>query len=229
MRQVDYIHFRQAASAFEAWILVRRTNQESLKYIGLTGYSPKAIECKPKTADFDVDAKKLAGLVVDPTRYPQAFKPNRLVKAKCYWNKFIAKHVVSNSIYQIESNPQSQHYGCLKQNNHYIFGDYDLYDIILLSHPKGNLGAVESLNGEFHIRGPRLLPIQTFINQRIGVPMIQHGCEMQTRSHSDQTVDFFGPQGEQFAMHNLADIRHWYSSKFQRLPLLFPSDDCESP
>ena len=122
--------------------------------------------------------------------------------------------------YQLDKNRNSKHYGCLMLDGKYLHGDYDLYDIILTKHPRGNLAAVETLRGVKHMRGPRFVPIMSFVNHRIGVPMIQHGGEMQFADHSEQSVDAFGPNGEQFPLRTKLSIISWYEKAFSgRKPL----------
>ena len=88
IRQQDKAVFADAARHFNLWILVRRTNRESLPYIGLPGYTPKPIDCKAKTADSSYDSRyRTAGLVVDPNEHRRAFGP-RLADALSEWKKF---------------------------------------------------------------------------------------------------------------------------------------------
>jgi hypothetical protein len=89
IRPQDVEAFRDAARQFKVHILVRRTNPASLRYIGRKGFIPKPVDCKPKTADYDVVlpdglVTKCAGLVVDPTlpRFEKAFKEGRAVPAE---------------------------------------------------------------------------------------------------------------------------------------------------
>ncbi len=70
-RHVDI--FQQASRHFHCYILLRRTNPNSLKYIGKQGFIPKPVDCKPKTAKNNVQLlknktqiSKCAGLVVKP-------------------------------------------------------------------------------------------------------------------------------------------------------------------
>ena len=44
MRLSDWMTFHRAAQAFGQWILVRWTNRESLKYIGIRTWDPRTIE-----------------------------------------------------------------------------------------------------------------------------------------------------------------------------------------
>jgi hypothetical protein len=84
MRPQDEKAFFDVASLLKLWIIVRRTNPESLKYIGKRGYVPKPLNCKPKTADRDVPPYKVGGLVVDPELHEGAFiersKYNKAIK-----------------------------------------------------------------------------------------------------------------------------------------------------
>src|SRR5262245_27167018 len=85
MRPQDITCFREAARDLELWILVRATNPLSLGYIGLAGFTPKPVECKPKTAD--VESHPAGGLVADPFTVPEAFSASKLEKAKQLWRK----------------------------------------------------------------------------------------------------------------------------------------------
>lgn len=224
MRPQDKLVFASAAQRFSVWILVRRTNPASLKYVGRGGYTPKPIDCKAKTADCDVGAYRLAGLVVDPNRWPEAYSSRRREDALKNWADFAeAQGLGSDSPggrYDVDEDPRSPHCGCVRLEGSYVHGDYDLYDIILPEHPRGNLAAVETLHGARHLRGPRVIPVMEFINRNIGVPMVQHGGEMQYADHSEQSIDVFGPQGQQCTILNQFSVRAWYEETFQgRQPL----------
>jgi hypothetical protein len=78
----------------------------------------------------------------------------------------------------------------------YLFGDYDLKDIVDPDHPSGNVAAVEKLYGQLSLRGPKVYPVQEFINTRIGVPILQHGGDAQARPHADEVVHVFSPKGK---------------------------------
>jgi hypothetical protein len=211
MRTQDKAAFLDAARQFNVWILVRRTNPASMKYIGKQGFSPKRIDCKAKTADLDIAPYELAGLVVDPTIHPNAFKPKKLPTAKGFWAKM---QPLSATPYTVDANAKSKHYGCLQIQGRYIHGDYDLYDIIDVTQAQRNLAAVETLLGQPHRRGPKVLTVQEFINGRIGSPMIQHGGEAQHADHSEQSIDAFGPKGEDVTILNEFSVRGWYENKF---------------
>src|ERR1700712_2188266 len=87
MRPQDKSIFKDAAKTLNLWILVRATNGHSLKYIGMAGYKPKGIDCKAKTAYFDIGNVRLAGLVTSPFIQPKAFTLYKLPDAKMQWKK----------------------------------------------------------------------------------------------------------------------------------------------
>ena len=213
MRPQDKAVFLEAARKFQTWILVRRTNRASLEYIGRPGYSPKRIDCKAKTADLDVPPYKLAGLVVDFNVQPKAFKPEKLQKARHFWTEMNPR---LGTTYKVDADLKSKHYGALKLHESYIHADYDLCDIVDITQPHRNLAAVETLLGQTHRRGAKVLRVQEFINSRLGSPMIQHGGEAQYADHSEQSIDAFGPRGEDVTILNEFSVRGWYEEKFAR-------------
>ncbi len=98
MRGKDLRSFMQVARQLDVIILVRHTNEDSLKYVGAPGFYPKPAAIKAKTADFDppvtttrVNGKvaavtyRVAGLVVHPGFQPDCYKPIKLGKAKDCW------------------------------------------------------------------------------------------------------------------------------------------------
>jgi len=134
MRPKDVIVFQDAAKHFNVYIAVRRTNTASLKYIGVAGYVPKRLDCKPKTADQDGivegQLRELAGLVVDPTIVGEAaFKPGKYKKAVTEWEKFshtllgppmldvdgrpAYTYIPPGKFYAVQLDNSHKHYGCL--------------------------------------------------------------------------------------------------------------------
>jgi hypothetical protein len=233
MRPVDYGAFRDAAVKFTCWILVREINPASLQYIPLHDYVPKPIDCKPKTADRDVNGKSLAGLVIVPGFHPDAFSPAKKIEALEEWGSFLMKAGVQRSNnpglslgdqardeawrlmrarreYSVDVDVNSRHFGCLKLNGKWIHGDYDLKDVVVVGHERANLALVSTLRDQPHMIGPRLRMIQDFINGRVGKPMVQHGGDAQFRDHKNELIDVFGPQGEHDQLTNLAEITAWY-------------------
>jgi hypothetical protein len=203
--------FQKAARQFQVWILVRRTNRASLEYVTRAGYTPKPIDCKAKTADSDIPPYKLAGLVVDPTIHPKAFRPDKAAEARDCW---VAMKPIIGTLYKVDTNVKSKHYGCLQLQGSYIHADYDLYDVIDITQAHRNLAAVETMLGQPHRRGAKVLSVQEFINSRIGSRMIQHGGEAQYTDHTEQSIDAFGPDGEDVTILNEFSVRGWYENRF---------------
>ncbi len=236
MRLGDATIFRDVARTYNSWVLVRRINQRSLRYIGRSGYTPKRIDCKPKTAILDTNGRQLAGLVVVPTLHLQAFtRPKRQRAVEC-WQRFLVDCGVQPShkarpvdqgleeakalnakkgAYTVDLNEKSRHYGCLMFRGQWIHGDYDLKDIIPAGQERRNIALVEELHGQPHMRGPKLSMVQDYVNRRIGVSMVQHGAEAQYADHADERIDVFGPHGEEFTLKNARQTRLWYD-KLQR-------------
>jgi hypothetical protein len=99
MRGKDLQKFLMVARDMNVIILVRHTNEDSLKYVQLPGYYPKPAVVKAKTADVDpapvaklVNGKKftqtynIAGLVVHPGFQPSCYRGSKTEKALGYWN-----------------------------------------------------------------------------------------------------------------------------------------------
>jgi hypothetical protein len=234
MRQQDRAVFSAAAKHFQVWILVRRTNPAALLYIARPGYYPKPIDCKAKTADRDLGRYRLAGLVADPTQHPAAFDPVKLSGAVALWDTFVMKlggplfgygkgdrpGQTGRRGYNLDTNPRSAHFGCLTLHRLYLHGDYDLYDVIDPENPLNNEAIEEMLHGERNMCSPLQKKVQDWINARIGVPVVQHGGEMQFADHSEQTVDGFLPRGDLFTAETKRGIREIYQIALEgRQPL----------
>lgn len=234
MRVKDRLALRDAASFHKCWILVRAINPSSIRYLDDPQYTPKPIDCKPKTADANVGGKDLAGLVIAPGVHGAgAFRGGKFSKALDCWNSFLKSQNVppctdakltpkqralkeaaalnkSGGDYQVDVDEKSKHFGCLRFQGKWIHGDYDLKDIIIEGQERRNLAAVEEMRGQSHMRGPRFFQIRDFVNTRLGKPLIQHGGEAQYADHSDDTIDVFGPKGEHTQLTGAAEIAQWY-------------------
>jgi hypothetical protein len=222
IRQQDKAVFADAARHFNFWILVRRTNRESLPYIGLPNYTPKPMDCKAKTADTNYDSRyRMAGLVVNPNEHRRAFGA-RLADALSQWKKFQDVLRDPTSGYSVDRDTKSLHFGCVTLCRadtggvrKYIHGDYDLYDIVDANNVRVNLAIVETLHNQRHMRAPHFERVMQYVNSRIGVPMVQHSGQVQFAAHSDEPVDVFGPQGEDCTLLNEFSIRGWYKNRFE--------------
>ncbi len=213
MRLKDRVIFRNAAKDLNLWILVRDTNQKSLKYIGKAGYKPKRIDCKAKTADFNIGPYELAGLVVSPFIHPRAFRAFKLPDAKLQWGK--TGYLIGGR-YRLNTYVTSTHYGCLMIDGNYIHGDYDLFDIVDPTQPHRNLGLVASQHGVRNILGANTTKVMDYVNPRIGTQMIQHGGHAQFSDLSNQSkIDVFGPNGEDFSLTDENSLTEMYAKTFK--------------
>jgi hypothetical protein len=133
IRRQDVAVFAAAALAFDHIIGVRATNPASLQYVDRTReFTPKPIDCKPKTADCNAYVTETgmlvecAGLVVDPTvTGPGAFKDKKSDKAREAWNGFlkdksdeerthrIFRRRETKGFYAVDIDRRSKQYGCL--------------------------------------------------------------------------------------------------------------------
>jgi hypothetical protein len=158
----DFLHpnhinfFVAAAREFNCHILVRKTGQASLSWVGKRGYTGKRADMKAKTANRNVGHYQLEGLVCSPFMQPLAFTPERLASAHKEWAK--CRHLVTVpenragfddrrqprgclTPYLVQTNPDHKHYGCVVLVDmgllvpRYVHGDYDLYAIIPAGKP----------------------------------------------------------------------------------------------
>lgn len=226
----------QSAAKLGYWILVRGVNAASKKYMSAPAsaghrYASKQLDCKAKTADFNVDApgigrKETAGLVVNPMLpgYEAAFKPNRLASAKKCWIDTLSHvctdgrsgvfYMPTGQPYRVQMDENHKHYGCLAHCKgglstamYYIYGDYDLYDIVSAKAPARNERVMEKRYGDVdHARSPELYSVQTFLNANIGRPMVRHGGDMQFRGHQEEDIVVFHPNGD-------ATVCHWQKGR----------------
>lgn len=124
----EFIHYahievlRDASHRLGLFVLVRRTNPESIKFVGYPGFVPKPLACKPKTAKTDArfplggksGVSHCAGLVVDPRLVGQsAFGANANVHeaAVATWDKYWLGGPPNG--FRIQDDPKSGYYGCV--------------------------------------------------------------------------------------------------------------------
>jgi hypothetical protein len=225
MRDVDKVIFKAAAQSLRAWILVRRSNPESLKYIGKPGFTPKPFSCKAKTAKFDVQKYKVAGLVVNPHLLISAFPGDSSASAIKNWKHTATlvhsdPQAASRGLFVIQDTA-SPHYGCLTIDGKLVHGDYDLYDVVNVKYKRSNLALVETIEvapnvDMVHLKGYLVDSVAKYVNDRIGVPMVQHGGEAQFAPRiTDQVLDGFTPDGSWFELRNREEIRTLYRTTFE--------------
>lgn len=197
MRAEDKSVFAEAARRFQSWILVRCTNEDSLQFIGKAGFQPKPMSCKAKTADYEPDPRRktVAGLVANPAKVPRSFSVGRLSEATRIWDDFARHHLYPGSHYRVESDSASPYFGCLKLDGDFIYGDYDLFDIVPVGHERRNLALVKSVgDNQIDKRGARLTPVQDYVNRRLGTDMIKHGAQAQYMQGFEK-AHVFDPKG----------------------------------
>lgn len=98
MRGRDLRSFMLVARQYNVILLVRHTNEDSLRYVGLPGYYPKPAAVKAKTADRNpppvnrlingrpaTRVHKVSGLVVHPGFQPQCYMGAKVAKAQNCW------------------------------------------------------------------------------------------------------------------------------------------------
>ncbi|MGB3461949.1 MAG: hypothetical protein WBA33_08305 [Rhodanobacter lindaniclasticus] len=103
MRGIDLQKFLMVAREHKVILLVRHTNEDSLRYVGVSGYYPKPALIKAKTADLNPPGVMrsvagrmvrqdyaIAGLVVHPGMHPGAFKPAKVEKAMKAWHECLS-------------------------------------------------------------------------------------------------------------------------------------------
>jgi hypothetical protein len=118
--------------------------------------------------------------------------------------------------FRVDLDPASRHYGCLTLNGAYLHGDYDLKDIVNPRKLGPNTAIADRLHNQPHMRTDEFEPIQKYVNDRIGVPMLQHGGEAQFHEHTEDTIEVFGPSGQAHTLRGRGEIARWYKYGWNR-------------
>ncbi len=129
----NYIHyqhidvFKDVSRKLGLFILVRRTNPESLKFINYPGFVPKPLLCKPKTADRNIEWRvegcyrqiNCAGLVVNPFMLGQAAFSTweKCKNAMDTWRKYWGSPENVPEGFLIQNDMHSSYYGCIMRTN----------------------------------------------------------------------------------------------------------------
>jgi len=236
MRPQDVDAFALTARVYKVFILVRRTNPDSLQYIGKPGFIPKHIDCKAKTADNNVvlhgRLQELAGLVVDPNLVGAgAYKPGKHGKALDSWRAFQSHlappgrtPVTTAQRYGVQDDPSQPRYGAVVtwRNNYripsmrvFVHGDYDLFSVVPTDDRATNVFVQELLLGQHHSRGKQLMDVQNYVNARMGVPMVLHGEQDHYDNTFDDTVDIFYPDGTTVVSRSQVALRQFFEQELQ--------------
>ncbi|MBK8977030.1 MAG: hypothetical protein IPM29_14035 [Planctomycetes bacterium] len=229
MRPQDIRVFKEVARDFDVWILVRETNEASLRWIGEPGFTPKPIDCKAKTADIG----PLAGLVVDPYRRRDCISEARRGKARDCWADFekVLRADRERRVpeWGVRDAPGDEFHGAVTFRGSYVHGDYDLKDVIDAEHFARNLGVHDTLRGQKHVWSPEYRRVRDELNRRLGIEMIQHGAEAQYADHSDEMVRLFAPQGFTATFHSARELRRFYEMHGRQTLTGQPSDHRGDP
>ena len=240
MRPQDVEAFALAALVYKVYILVRRTNPDTLQYIGKPGFIPKHIDCKAKTADKNVvlhgRLQEVAGLVVDPHIVgPGAYKDGKIAKALKAWQDF--KHhlappgntpVTTAARYGVQADPAQPRFGAVVtwRNNYripsmqvFVHGDYDLFSIVPEDDRASNVFVVSDLLGLKNSRSKQLFDVQNYVNARMGVPMVLHGEQDHFDDTFDDVVDIFFPDGVQVKSRAGEQLRLFFTQELHGRPL----------
>jgi hypothetical protein len=179
--------FFQAADKFTCWIGLREPNPLADKWIGRAGYAPKMEACKAKTADNP--AHRFGGLVTDPTRCPEAFRPESHKAAVETWEKkFLVHGRLPAGFTRPESGPEA---GLVRYHGQAIYADFDLMAINKAS-AKG-----EFLPTTLAEQQALFAEVGPFLNAGFRAEMIQHGAEFMwdkgVGARESEFVYWFGP------------------------------------
>ena len=199
MRAKDLRFFMMAARQHNVIILVRHTNDDSLKYVGKAGFYPKPAVVKAKTADINPPpvtrlVNGLWGVERQATNAPR-------------WS------------WRVDVDPASQHFGCLQLKTgdmpwSYVHGDYDLKDVIVTGMEQDNRrleGTIDSVkNFTPKLHGMEFETIQRTINSLIGIEMVQHGAEAQFAWHGDEPITVAYPDWTFLILASAETVQSWY-------------------
>ena len=139
--------FAEVASSLQLALLLRATNEASLPFMGVAGYTAKPIDCKPKTCDGNVNIGQqpvdCAGLVADPHIVGrQAYGSDKVRDALETWKGFelsmharklgpgvtIYERAEQRGFYAVDIAPpstQQRRHGCLLVSDHLPPADFD--------------------------------------------------------------------------------------------------------
>lgn len=179
--------FFDAADQFTCWIGVREPNPDSATWAAHPDVIPKPMECKAKTADHPDSEFK--GLVMDPTKRADAFRPESVDGAVRTWTeKFLQNGEVPPG-FTVEENGDEM--GLVRCNGAKIMADYDLMTICR-SNERGEF--VYTTREELEDLARR---VENFINRILPKPMIQHGPEFLymegVGARASEIILWFGP------------------------------------
>lgn len=171
------------------WIGVREPNPLSDRWIGDSRYVAKSEKCKAKTADNP--GHRHGGLVVNPVKCLQAFKPASQLRALESWRGFLELGRLPPPFKCIESGDEM---GLVEEKGKFIHADYDLLAIVR-ANDQGGFEPTSEVEQEELFK-----EIRPTLNQLLGKPMIQHGAELMWHGgigmRDSEFILWFGPGGK---------------------------------
>jgi hypothetical protein len=143
------------------------------------------------------------------------YEEEKLAEAEKCWKEFAEGPLRDPERgYAIETRNR-EYLGCITLGDKYVYGDYDLYDVVQPVHKRRNFAIVDTMHGQAHMRSPWIRDVQDFLNAQFGFEVIQHGGEAQYKDHTNQFIDVFGPGGVYRLLQNEAEIRRFYDEQFE--------------
>jgi hypothetical protein len=245
MRREDAVALSLVAQSQGMYILLRPTNPESVKYIGNPAYTPKRIDCKPKTADFDAviggRRYQTAGLVTDPTLVGEAaYKPGKFQSASKYWNSFQSQvetrpfnadgsarmdRLAGGKRYMVDNRPDSQHRGVLMytgtgrvRDAKPVYGDFDLYGVANARNPSSLIFRKEILLGQPHFRDINVAQVQGALNKLMQIPLVMHGSQDPFMAEHGEPVIVVRPDGTLQYLPDGTAVEQLYRTELQGRP-----------
>ena len=222
--------FVAAARKFNVFILVRAANPLAFRFYGKSGYYPKRLDIKAKTAKTDIGKYVLAGLVVSPDVHPGAFGGRDMEGVRKNWKESLGPiwipqpgetrmYLPAGKQYTVEMNTEHPHYGALVFTptglltaRQYVCGDYDLYGLVNAANPSDHYFVTEKMLGAAHVRTPELRDVQYFLNRKLGLPLIQHGAQESYLTHQEEPVVVFEPGGATKVLAGKTEIENYYAN-----------------
>ena len=171
MKHEHHRIFHAAADRFQCWIGLREPNPLADRWIGKPGYMPKAMSVKAKTADRP--GHPLAGLVVDPTLRPGAFRAgDSLKRAKDNWKPSALPEGA-------QVTQEGDEKGLVRVHGKAIYADYDLLALQWADSSTGDFQYTYSSAKDPGSWAIELLyrHVMLDLNNRLGVELVQHGPE----------------------------------------------------
>ncbi|MEN3941793.1 RHS repeat-associated core domain-containing protein [Prosthecobacter sp. SYSU 5D2] len=217
--------FAEFAAEKNQFVIVRNSNDASMKYQGQPGYTAKPMSCKAKTAKHGEDA----GLVVDPT-HPKQQKawddaelaakddPEKLAQVKSdrenaekYWKKYEEDTQKSTG-----KKPEVDDQGRALQDGKKIHGDYDLHGVYDgNSKERVSYGSGDANSPDESLARQRRKEMNEHLDPDGKSEMVQHGGQDDWNNPNkspDPPVTVFKPDGTSEQLKDADEMKDFYES-----------------